>query len=83
MDKINIPTLISEYGACGYLLVVKGSVHVGVTESFEKLRNNKSGISYEIWNGNHFRQILGFVGTLHNQYFPKYYEYSRERDLLL
>lgn len=82
LDKINIPTLISEYGACGYLLIAKGSVHVGVTESFEKLRSNdKNGTSYEIWNGNHFRQILGFVGTLHNQYFPKYFEYSKERDL--
>lgn len=84
LDQINIPSLISEYGACGYLLIVKGSVHVGVTNTFENLRNNdKNGISYEVWNGNHFRQILGFVGTLHNQYFPKYYDYSKERDLKL
>jgi hypothetical protein len=81
LDSINIPTLIQEYGACGYLLIAKNSIQSGVTQTFENLRNNcKNGFFYETWNGNHFRQKLGFVGKLHEQYFPKYFEYIQERE---
>lgn len=84
LDKINIPTLIRENSACGYLLIAKNAVQVGVTETFEKLRNTcKDGYQYEIWNGNNFRNKLGFVGNLHQQYFPKYYAYTKEMEARL
>lgn len=84
LDKINIPTLIREYDANGYLLIAKNSVQVGVTQTFENLRKKcKDGYGYEIWNGNHFRNKLGFVSNLHQQYFPKYYAYTKEMEARL
>ena len=84
LDSINITTLIKEYDACGYLLIAKNSIQSGVTQTFENLRNKcRNGFSYETWNGNHFRQKLSLVGSLHQQYFPKYFEYTQERDAIL
>ena len=84
LDQINIPTLIREYKASGYLLIAKNSVQAGVTQTFENLRNNcRDGYQYEIWNGNNFRNKLGFVGNLHQQYFPKYYAYTKEMEARL
>jgi len=84
LDRINIPTLIREYDACGYLLIVKSSVQAGVAQTFENLRNKcRDGYHYEIWNGNHFRSKLGFVSSLHQQYFPKYYAYTKEMEVRL
>lgn len=84
LDRINISTLIREYNASGYLLIAKNSVQAGVTHTFENLRNNcRDGYQYEIWNGNHFRNKLGFVGDLHQQYFPKYYAYTKEMEARL
>ncbi|ADR20437.1 hypothetical protein MATR_19430 [Marivirga tractuosa] len=81
LDKINIPTLIREYDASGYLLIAKNSVQAGVTQTFENLRNNcRDGYQYEVWNGNHFINKLIFVGNLHQQFFPKYYVYTKEME---
>ncbi len=80
LNNVNIPTLIQENGAHGYLLICKNHPHIGVTTMFENLRNQrKNNFNYEIWNGSHFRQKLGFIGCLHKTYFPKYYQYSQEQ----
>ncbi len=80
LDKINIPTLINEYGADGYLLICKNTVNAGVTNTFEKLRLNcRYGYKYEFWNGNHFKHRLYNAEKLHGQYFPKFYAYRNSK----
>jgi hypothetical protein len=81
LDKIYISNLIEEYGAIGYLLVCKNSVHVGVTDAFEKLKSNcKRGYEYEIWNGNHFKHKLYKTEKLHEHYFPEFFVYRKKRE---
>ena len=41
LSDINIPTLIHEYGAHGYLLVCKGGVTSTVSTMFENLRKKR------------------------------------------
>lgn len=81
MDKINIPTLIEEYGANGYLLICKNSVQVGVTNTLENLKRIcRNGHEYIFWNGNHFRNRLYTTQKLHEHYFPKFYQYRIQRE---
>ncbi len=49
LSDVNIPSLIHEYGADGYLLVCRKSVNSSLTNMFENLRKNcRFGYSYEI-----------------------------------
>lgn len=81
LDKINIPTLIEEYGANGYLLICKNSVNVGVTNSFDNLRNKcRRGYQYEVWNGSHFKNRLYKTERLHEHYFPSFFDYRKRRE---
>ncbi|MFC4634073.1 restriction endonuclease [Dokdonia ponticola] len=80
LDKINIPTLIEEYNADGYLMICKNSVSSGITETFEKLRNNcRRNFEYEIWNGSVFRQKLYKTTMLHEHYFPRFFDYKSQK----
>ena len=74
LNDINIPTLIHENKADGYLLICKNDVTSGVKLSFENLNNNcKFGYSYQIWNGSNLKnKILGREDLL-KKYFPKYF----------
>ncbi len=81
LDKIHISTLIEEYGAIGYLLICKNSVNVGVTNTFENLKNKcKRGFQYEIWEGNHFKHRLYKTEKLHEHYFPDFFDYRKRRE---
>ena len=80
LDKINIPSLIEEYNADGYLLVCKNGVTAGVTTTFENLKRNcRRNFEYEIWNGSTFIQNLYKTTNLHEHYFPLFYEYKKRR----
>lgn len=51
----NIPSLIHEHGADGYLLVCSGSATSGVTKMFSRLNKNcRFKYSYQIWDGYYF-----------------------------
>lgn len=57
---INIPTLVHEHGAVGYLLVCKSGVSSSVKAKFDNLnRNCKFGYEYICWDGTGFRQKIG------------------------
>lgn len=80
LDKINIPSLIEEYGADGYLLVCKNSITAGVTNTFENLRQRcRRNFKYEVWNGNIFSQKLYKTANLQEHYFPQFFAYKNER----
>ena len=75
IGDINIPTLIHEYGADGYLLIVRNEVTNELQSIFDILNQScKLGYKYEIWRGNQFLEFLEETPqTLIKRYFPKYY----------
>lgn len=77
----NIPSLIHQYGADGYLLICKGDVSSRVTEMFENLNDKcKFKYKYEIWQGEGFKSRLLFKRSLHKQYFPEYDEFLQTKE---
>jgi len=75
--NVNIPSLIHQYGADGYLLVCKGSVSSGVTNMFEGLiAECRFNYKYEIWQGEQFKHRLLTKFSLHPLFFPEYHEYT-------
>lgn len=81
--ETNVPTLIHEYGADGYLLVCKGDVGKSLASSFENLnRECKLGYNYVIWTGSHFLMKLNLVPPvpLIKTYFPNYYEFLQTKE---
>lgn len=80
INSVNIPTLIHQYGAEGYLLVCKNSVSSKVSEMFEDLRKNCCfNYSYEIWDGNILLSKLLVKPELIKKFFPKYQDYLEEK----
>jgi hypothetical protein len=80
LSTINIPTIIHEYGADGYLLVCKNDVTSRVSEMFENLeRECKLGYRYIIWRGNELKSRLQFKPSLIERYFPEHYEFIQRR----
>lgn len=80
LSDVNIPSLIHEYGADGYLLVCRKGVNSSLTNMFENLRKNcRFGYSYEVWKGNELKRRIRDMGeSLIQRYFPEHYEYLRE-----
>lgn len=73
LSTVNIPSLIHEYGADGYLLICKNTVRAPVTVMFENLRKNcRFGYNYLIWEGSDFIQQLLSSEQVVEQYFPQY-----------
>jgi Restriction endonuclease. len=78
LSTINIPTLIHEYGANGYLLVCKNKVSSKVTEMFENLRREcKLGYDYMIWQGSDLKGRIRLQPSLIDLYFPEHSEFLR------
>lgn len=77
----NIPTLIHQHNAAGYLLICSNGVSSSVFKKFAELNKNCNfKYRYEIWNGETFKSN---ILTLRNnklllqQYFPSYYNFLR------
>ena len=78
LSDVNIPTLIHEYGANGYLLVCKNNVTAKISEMFENLRQKcRLGYSYEFWQGNAFKGRIRVKPEIIEQYFPEHNEYLK------
>lgn len=74
LADVNIPSLIHQYGADGYLLVCKNGVTSKLTEMFEELNKScKFHYNYKIWIGDEFIKKIYADRELQKQYFPKYY----------
>lgn len=78
---VNIPSLIHEYNADGYLLVCKNGVTSSVTNMFENFRRQcKFDYSYMIWEGNDLINKLMVMPDLINKFFPRYSSYLEEKE---
>ncbi len=77
LATINIPSLIHEHGADGYLLVCKKDVTSGITEMFDNFNKNcRFGYKYEIITGEEFLRKLKKQEVIIEQYFPKYANFA-------
>ncbi len=82
LSDVNIPTLVHEYGADGYLLVCKGNVTSPVSTMFESLRKKcKMDYSYMFWTGNQFKDQLYIqpFEPLIQKHFPEYYRFLQSK----
>ena len=78
LANCNIPTLIHEYNADGYLLVCKSGVTAGVSNMFENLNKNcKMNYDYDFWAGTQFLQKIMVAEDILAFYFPEYYHYLK------
>lgn len=81
LSNANIPSLIHEYGADGYLLVCKGRVSSTVSDMFERLNVEcRFRYKYAIWDGEQFRQRLLIKHRLIQQFFPEYDEFLQSKN---
>lgn len=75
LSDINIPSLIHQYNANGYLLICKNDVTKTTTNMFEALAQNCSfKYQYLIWTGEDFLERLYNLPSIQQQFFPKYYQ---------
>ena len=82
LSSLNIPTLIHEYKADGYLLVCRNNVTSNVSTMFENLRTKcKMSYSYMIWTGSEFitQLLVQPPRPLIQKYFPEYYEFVQSK----
>lgn len=84
LDKINIERLIKRHKAIGYLLICKNTYTEGVKDEFDDLSNNcSSGFEYKLWGGNYFARKLYTEPSLHQHYFPQYFEYTEQSKVIV
>ncbi len=78
LATVNIPSIIHEYGADGYLLICKNNPSQKVTEMFENFRKNcRFKYSYLIWKGREILNRIQIKDNLLKQYFPEYYKFTK------
>ncbi len=81
LATVNIPSIIHEYGADGYLLVCKNNPSQKVTEMFENFRKNcRFKYNYWIWEGRELLNRIQIKDNLLKQYFPKYYKFTEYKE---
>ena len=75
LSEINIPSLIHEYGADGYLLICKKGVTSPLSNQFEDFRKNcRMNKNYLIWTGSQFLDKLILHKDIIQRYFPLYFK---------
>lgn len=80
LADVNIPSLVHEYNANGYLLVCKNHVTAALSESFERLSQNcRFGYQYVFWNQNGLLSRIRPHDRLISHYFPGHYRYLLEQ----
>jgi hypothetical protein len=81
---VNIPTLIHQYNANGYLLICKNNVTSGLTKMFEELEKNcRMRYRYIVWNGESFKTQLYTLrsgGPVIQKYFPDFYQFVKSQE---
>lgn len=73
LADINIPSLLHEYGADGYLLICRNHYTAPVSKMFEGFNAEcPFKRSYLIWNGSTVISRIRFKDKLIDNYFPKH-----------
>lgn len=73
LATVNIPSLVHEHQAQGYLLICKTRATHSLVTMFENLNNNcRMGYKYTIWTGQEFLEKLRPRGRIIESFFPKF-----------
>ncbi len=81
LADINIPSLIHEYGANGYLLVCKHDISSTLSGAFENYNKNcKFGYRYEFWNQNNLFGRIRLREELITSFFPLHAQYLKSQE---
>ncbi len=77
LADINIPSLIHQHKADGYLLICKRGIVNTFATMFDDLNKNcRFDYSYVCWTGEEFvEKLLAASPALRQQFFPEYYFY--------
>ncbi len=80
LNDYNIPSLLHEYGAHGYLLVCRNSVTSPVSRMFEGLKANcPYKRSYAFWTGDDLLQRVRLKNNLIDHFFPKHSMFLKQQ----
>jgi len=80
LADVNIPSLIHEYGADGYLLICKNHVTASLSTMIENLKDRcRFNYQYEVWNGTNFLSRIRIKPKLIENYFPLHHAYLLEQ----
>lgn len=80
LADVNIPTLVHEHGADGYLLVCKHHLTAQLADAFERLSENcRFGYQYVFWNQNSLLSRIRSHDRLISHYFPEHYRHLVEQ----
>jgi len=83
LSDINIPSLLHQYGADGYLLVCKNHYTSPVSVMFEGFNKNcPFKRSYCIWSGQNLLGRIRLKENIVNNYFQKYSQYIKQEQIL-
>jgi hypothetical protein len=82
LADVNIPSLLHQYGAHGYLLICKNHCTSPVSDMFEGF-NDKCRFqrSYVVWSGNNLLKRIRLKSDLIEHYFPKHAEYLKKKEI--
>lgn len=70
---VNIPSLIHEYRADGYLIVSNSTLSSRLTDQFERFQDGcKFGYRYDFWDGDEFLERIRVQPTIWPTYFPEF-----------
>lgn len=73
-SDLNIPSLLEEHNANGYLLICKKRATNPLVQQFEGFqRNNTIDRGFKIWTGSQFLDKIQEHDDLVKRYFPKYH----------
>jgi hypothetical protein len=79
ISDVDIPTLIHEYAAAGYLLVSNATLSSPLTEKFEHLQDNcRFGWSFKFWDGDAYLERIRVQPSVWPEYFPTYDWFMKE-----
>jgi hypothetical protein len=79
LSEVNIPSLIHEYRADGYLLVSNSTLSAPLTLQFERFQKDcKFGYRYDFWDGDRFLVRIGYQSSLWPAFFPAYNKFMTE-----
>jgi hypothetical protein len=80
--SVNVPSLIHQYNAEGYLLICRHTPTSGLTNMLEELnRKCKFKYQYMFWSGTDFVERLYNCPSLQQTFFPKYFRQMKNKKI--
>jgi hypothetical protein len=79
ISDVNVPSLIHEYNADGYLLVCRRDINSRLSDMFRNLKQNcKFKYDYEFWTGSELKDRIILDENVIQKYFPNYWKEAKK-----